>query len=369
MQSVLKGGIFDNSRKDAVLVDIWENQRYKPMAGGWKSPYLAVPSYSTIDGLDCNVTSLDDVVLVPGWTWNGSWVWDKSDSYGEMDEEGWAYARNFEELFKLSVARRSSGRKNPVSSLVRRRRLIRQRVFISGSAAAATFTNHIKIHGIQSEKLQEILSHNEADVETLMKYEGRRRQSCVELVEGLLDRRYRAMLHYLSSYRVKFQQLRVFLEEKGRMEDAYAKELGRLGRTWAHGGSVGDAAAPGQVDRRRSFTGGGGSSTSSSSSGSGGGGSIRRSSVQQQGDIYGGIEDDFPDATVSSEYGFFHCLSIAHTEVSEHGPCLPACVPAGKANPRWLMIPREIVPPMGRKGQAPQPPQQQPHLQNVHFRT
>ena len=308
--SAVKGGIFDNSRKDAVLVDIWENQRYKPMAGGWKSPFLAVPSYSTIDGQNCNVSSLDEVVLIPGWTWNGNWQWDKSNSFGEVDEEGWSYAKNFEELFKLSIAKKSSGRKNPVSSLVRRRRLIRQRVFISGSNAAFTFTNQIKIHSIQSEKLLEILSYNESDVTNLMKYEAKRKQSYIELVEGVLDRRYRSLLHYLTNYIHKFQQLKSFLYEKGRIEDNYAKELGKLGKSWVNGGggnSSGDANNGSTADKRKSFSNNNKQST-------------RRFSLQQQqqqGDINIGIDDEFPDATASTEYGFFHCLSIAHTEVSE----------------------------------------------------
>jgi hypothetical protein len=214
-EPVIKGGIIDCHGSSTVCLEMWENQRYKPMGGGWGRPFDEKTAYSDINGESINVVSLRDVILKPGWEWSSDWVWDMSGFYGETDEEGWSYATTFEDLFATSRAKCLSGQKKPMTSLVRRRRLLRQKQCVAGSPSAVLFTNQLKWQDMQSEKLHELLGVYSKDVEAIMVYDGKRSKSYVHVIEHILDRRHQGAVRYCNQYMRKSAILKCIWRRKG----------------------------------------------------------------------------------------------------------------------------------------------------------
>lgn len=237
---VVRGGVIDiHDSADSVCVEMWENQRYKPMGGGWSKPFDEHAAYTDINGNSINVCSLRDVILKPGWVWSTpDWLWDKSDTFGETDEDGWSYATTFDDLFASSRAKLLSGVKKPMTSLVRRRRLLRQRHYKPGTPAALLFSNQLKWNSMQSSQLAEVLEIYKRDVQNVEIYEGKRRKSYLFVVEKILDRRHEGAVNYCNQYIKKIQNLKLFLEEKGMIEKNYAHSLGDLSRRWLDGGKM-----------------------------------------------------------------------------------------------------------------------------------
>ena len=90
---------------DDYVIEVFENQRHQPGAGGWGSSYPGhlLPSdrsrftdeggYNFKRSFTGNKSKVDlkDMVPRPGWSWEGAWTVDKQ--WTEVDEEGWHYAR------------------------------------------------------------------------------------------------------------------------------------------------------------------------------------------------------------------------------------------------------------------------------------
>ncbi|XP_024384462.1 uncharacterized protein [Physcomitrium patens] len=122
----------DGSTKDSesslstVVEEIFENQRYQPLAGwGSKWPGHMMPGDpSRWSNRDYSNTSPDlmEPSLPPGWVWSTNWSIDRN---GNVDEEGWFYGPDFQSL-KVPPSS-SKARKKSMFDFARRRRLIRQR--------------------------------------------------------------------------------------------------------------------------------------------------------------------------------------------------------------------------------------------------
>lgn len=285
-----------------VLVDIWENQRYKAMGGGWKAPFqLGVPHYSNASGKltggpEYLINSRKDVHLESGWTWCGSdWQWDCSGYYGEFDEDGWSYANNFEELFKLTELRKLSAKKHPVTSLVRRRRLIRKRTCKLNSAEGSLYVAQGKWLSLLENSLRNVIHIQSIDVSSVTSYE-LNRSSSYNIAIPLLDKKLGHILATLGTYKSKLAQLKEFLIDKGTMEQNYSKALFNFSAKWSSGGMANLKSTASESESKISA----------------------RSRV---GLNTGQLTDTSPDVTYAPYTppapGFFKVVSVAHEEISD----------------------------------------------------
>ena len=111
---------FRHSIDSKVVVDAWQNERFKPLQGGWKMPFVdvGVPYFSDISGsrkIDFETDEMDGeevplVTLKHGWEFVDEWEIDMSGTFGEVDSEGWSYATSFENLFEQSKKKSLKGR-------------------------------------------------------------------------------------------------------------------------------------------------------------------------------------------------------------------------------------------------------------------
>jgi hypothetical protein len=116
----------------AVEVDFWENQRYRPLQGGWTRPFSGgLPNYSCQSGKNQvadNIFRNDSFYLPIGWRWTDeSWKIDISGSHGQCDEEGWSYATTFDMLI-LQSHRKELKAERSTAYTARRRRWTRWRL-------------------------------------------------------------------------------------------------------------------------------------------------------------------------------------------------------------------------------------------------
>ena len=123
-------------------VDAWENQRYKPMQGGWQPPFVSgVPNMSDITGthtIGCE-GGVPLCSLPAGWEWLCEWTVDATSKlYGGCDGDGWSYASSFETLFEQCSKQILSGEMGRLS-LVRRRRWVRRRRCVTAAARRQSF--------------------------------------------------------------------------------------------------------------------------------------------------------------------------------------------------------------------------------------
>ncbi|RYG94569.1 hypothetical protein EON65_57295, partial [archaeon] len=76
----------------SITVDFWENQRFKPLQGGWATPFFGgFPNYSDLSGQEVvkgTCLSDDSLYLPSGWVWLAGWAVDTSGYFGEGDEQG-----------------------------------------------------------------------------------------------------------------------------------------------------------------------------------------------------------------------------------------------------------------------------------------
>lgn len=118
--------------RSPVVEDIYEMERYQPLSGSWKAPFMMndPPQWATID---YKPRDISDISLPPGggWEWQGQWTVEvaaqpkRGENFDpETDLAGWEYAANFS-AFSSSNKRRG---KPQTFDYVRRRRWVRTRV-------------------------------------------------------------------------------------------------------------------------------------------------------------------------------------------------------------------------------------------------
>lgn len=221
-----------------VEIYFWENQRYKPLQGGWSLPWNTepMPRYSNDDGtVQIPVNDGEYPQFLPlGWQWISKWEIDLSDTYGNVDkEQGWGYAASFENLMENTKTRTLSGEVGRLS-IVRRRRWIRYRECVTAESKKE-FTERIswiqllsnRVSKISSEKTEELISINNFEKERKVAYDKllataeRCLQESLSLLEGVVE---------------KLNLMKQFLIERGKLELDYANKLKQLAGKWVHAG-------------------------------------------------------------------------------------------------------------------------------------
>ncbi|XP_031479692.1 uncharacterized protein LOC116250249 isoform X3 [Nymphaea colorata] len=119
----------DTNKSNAVTEEIFENQRYQPVSG-WtsKCPGISKNDPGPWSTRDYSHSSKDffEPALPNGWKWTSDWTIDKSLF---VDNEGWAYASDFQSLKWPPLSSRMC--RKSVLDFVRRRRWIRIRELFS----------------------------------------------------------------------------------------------------------------------------------------------------------------------------------------------------------------------------------------------
>jgi len=228
--------------KYSIIVDAWQNQRFKPLQGGWTKPYGEMtPQFSdltalkTVDFATINGNPVPVALLPSGWEYSTEWEVDKSDKFGGIDKEGWSYATSFETLFDNSVKQKSEGEMARFS-LVRRRRWIRQRVCVSAAATAA-FEAQVQYMNAFRYQLARIAQEKEKEYGNIVLYH----KSKLELLRPVVKYAARGLsdtVQVLEHIAKKLLLVREYLLERGRIENEHAKRLEEMGRRWQHCGSV-----------------------------------------------------------------------------------------------------------------------------------
>lgn len=233
----MSGADEENYDDPVVTLDAWENQRYKPMQGGWQPPFVSgVPNMSDITGnfmISVGENNLPVSQLPTGWEWICDWSVDVSNMFGSCDSDGWSYASSFESIFEASQKKLLAGEMGRLS-LVRRRRWIRRRKCITVSAKR-DFQARIFWNQSLQQRLDRVLCSRELEFAMIQQFESKRRTAFEEAV-ALADTVLQETIAMLEGVGEKLGQMKSFLQERGQIEREYAKKLDSLSAKWKYAG-------------------------------------------------------------------------------------------------------------------------------------
>lgn len=222
-----------------VEVDFWENQRYKPLQGGWTRPFTGgVYPFSDIscsNKLEINVNPNQTTFFMPpGWEWSSElWKVDKRNIFGEVDADGWSYAISFEALFDQSL-RRALRKERNSRSLVRRRRWVRTR-YCKSSKMIEKFAARVDWVTILREKIDAIAKKNHENFFLLSEYHVVKCKTIEKMILSI-DAKLDKINESLGALRNKLLLMNTFLEERGEIEQCYAEKLEKLSLKWRDAG-------------------------------------------------------------------------------------------------------------------------------------
>lgn len=123
---------------ELVEEEIYEQQRYEPISGVWKPPFLLGDPYLWTDATCVHSSNMDtESVKQPpqGWHWLDSWHVDMEHEAGETDSDGWEYAPSFHHFAPGSIRRTLQS-----TDYCRRRRWTRTRAPVSFDEIARPLT-------------------------------------------------------------------------------------------------------------------------------------------------------------------------------------------------------------------------------------
>eukprot|EP01034_Spumella_vulgaris_P021564 gene21564-27602_t len=117
---------------EPILEEVFENNRYDPLAGRWRQPYLMGDPFEWTEASGTIRRDIQSVALTSDkWEWQGKWEVDMHGVVGsEIDADGWEYASSFS-FFSIVSPRRTA----KAMDTTRRRRWTRTRVPVSDLAS------------------------------------------------------------------------------------------------------------------------------------------------------------------------------------------------------------------------------------------
>jgi len=167
---------YDNNASYSITMELWENQNYWPMQGGWKRP-LGISQYQvhlTNQTLQSNEFP-SEFPLPSEWKWSDDdeWSIDKSRSFGTPDIDGWVYGPTFDRIAQNIISANASGVPTPLC-LCRKRRWSRtmfstSSIILQGIVARIS---HIKSERI---KIQQFMKDKSEYVRQIEPFENKRR--------------------------------------------------------------------------------------------------------------------------------------------------------------------------------------------------
>lgn len=119
--------------------------------------------------------SITHLVTLSSWEWFDEWEVDLSRSFGETDEDGWAYASSHEKISEMIKFVCTSGIPT-TTSLARRRRWRRTLVCVSQEAKLGIQSRREQITVVR-QRIEASLHEKQAHVDKIKEYEEKRTTS------------------------------------------------------------------------------------------------------------------------------------------------------------------------------------------------
>ena len=238
--------MIESETNPVITVDAWQNQRFKPMQGGWLTPFQpGIPPFSDIYGNESieyseSQTHKNENIpngnLTNGWEWFDDWQIDMSSEYGIVDKNGWIYGNNFESLIDGNIQRNRLIGEKFTYSLARRRRYIRNMICTT-SSAKNLHRRHQKWIETLFQNMIVITNHMEYDYQQLMIYEDQRIQSHHTTLLDI-DINLNDTMSMLIGITEKLQSMKQLLIERGLIELSYSRQLQKFASKWINSGDT-----------------------------------------------------------------------------------------------------------------------------------
>lgn len=220
-----------------IQVELWENQRYKPLQGGWGPAFSSssIPNFSDLMAKvsihPFNPMEDDGIPLPQGWEWiDDAWQPVISSSYyGEIDEDGWSYASSFDRLIHLSSSRNLQCERSHVN-IYRRRRWYRRRQCNDPQLNAFYQERKLWIQSYCVKMMEEANRHTISSQMTL-DYHSRWGKALSPLIQSI-DNMKTNLLQNFDYLQKNLFSLQSFLMELGLIEQQYASKLQDLSFKW-----------------------------------------------------------------------------------------------------------------------------------------
>lgn len=220
-----------------VTDEVWENGRWG-IATGWrsaqgmtKSPFTDLRETRTYHNFPKEPDAPD------GWKWLSEWVIDRSRSFGEVDEEGWAYGTSFESLLAAIENKCTGGSSAGIKALVRRRRYVRTRGCINLKLYTTLQT---RIEYLESTRtlIERAVTLQRENVVKIREFDSERHkvyevafQDAIEDAE-LIGKNTK-------DYIEKLMKTKAYLIERSTLEREYAAKLKNMSNKWMNAGNSG----------------------------------------------------------------------------------------------------------------------------------
>lgn len=139
------------------------------------------------------------------WEWATQWTIDTSQSFGDTDVDGWCYDVTFERLIN-SIRLTTTSKEELASSLVRRRRWIRERICKSDEAKAQ-HQEQIDYLLSSLSKIEATMTSKKQDYDIAISYENDR-ASAYQKTMKMFAESIQLSLQEIKEYKLRVGQMR-----------------------------------------------------------------------------------------------------------------------------------------------------------------
>ena len=207
-QEIPRGGMYKENRSNKgpiTIEEVWENQTYIPLRG-WGSPYSVLSHYTDKFGeKSLSNENFPEIPIPTGWDWSTKWTIDTSQSFGDTDIEGWCYEITFERLIN-SIKFNTTSKEDLSSSLVRRRRWIRERLCVS-EEAKGQHQEQVDYLLSSLSKIEGAMSCKKQDCNTVVQYEKERFQAYQNTMK-LFSESIHLTLQEIKEYKIRIEHMK-----------------------------------------------------------------------------------------------------------------------------------------------------------------
>jgi hypothetical protein len=147
-------------------------------------------------------------LIVPRWEWGTEWTIDTSQSFGDTDGEGWCYDVTFDRLIS-SIKLTTTSKEELASSLVRRRRWIRERICKSDDAKVQ-HQEQIDYLLASLTKIEAAMTSKKQDYDVAIEYEKERVMAYRQTMR-MFHESIQMSLQEIKEYKLRVEQMREVL--------------------------------------------------------------------------------------------------------------------------------------------------------------
>jgi hypothetical protein len=228
--------VITDLNSSTIVVDFWENEKHRALQGWTSISSLGASHfhhYSDLHGLlkvDHHHTMDASFLAGEGWEWTENWHVDRTSCmFGDVDQQGWAYASSFEQLVKDTVDRALHAIPSSNDGF-RRRRWVRIKKCVSDEALV---TERERRQWMMQfcRSLNELAKFNYRTLENLQDFNFKWSTS-IDSVKKAADFILLRVLESLQYLLDKLTSTNVFLKEAASIEAQYAHRLRELSLKW-----------------------------------------------------------------------------------------------------------------------------------------